>query len=70
MPDKTLESINEKLFTIIKLLALNAIKDKPAGKQTLFLHDLGLTSQEIGSILEKSPATVRVQLHQAKGVKK
>lgn len=72
MSDKTLESIDQKLSTIIKLLALNSIKDKSAIKQAVFLNECGLSSQEIGSILNKSAATIRVQIHQSKtkGVKK
>lgn len=66
MNDELLKAIDSKLGSILKLLATDAIKDKPKGEQTEFLHTMGLTSVEIGELLHKSPTTVRVQLHQQK----
>jgi hypothetical protein len=66
MNEELLKSIDSKLTSIIKLLAIDAIKDKPKGEQAEFLHKIGLTSAQIGEMLNKSPTTIRVQLHQKK----
>ena len=57
-----LKSIDQKLSVMIKLLAMNAVKEKNEKEQMVFLKQMGLNSTEIGAILGKSPTNVRVQL--------
>jgi len=62
MSEDILKSIDQKLSVMIKLLAINSVKEKNEKDQMVFLKQIGLNSTEIGAILGKSPSNVRVQL--------
>ena len=66
MNEDTLQSIDRKLSVIIKLLAVNSVKEKKEKDQMMFLKLMGLNSTEIGAILGKSATNVRVQLSMKK----
>jgi len=70
MSDKILKSIENKLDSILKILALQHIENKPKEKQANILLDLGMNSTEVAKILGKSDSTIRVQKKQAKDKKK
>ena len=70
MSDEILKSIEHKLDSILKILALQYIENKPKEKQSNILLDLGMTSTEVGKILGKSDSTIRNQKKQAKDKKK
>ena len=69
MSDKILISINQKLDSILKILALQYIENKPKTEQANILLNLGMTSLEVGKILGKSDVTVRRQKQQARNKK-
>jgi len=66
MSEDKLKSIDEKLSTVIKLLAINAVKGKPELQQIKFLQNFGMTSSEIALIIGKSPERIRGILHDRK----
>ena len=70
MGDEILKSIEQKLDSILKLLALQHIEKKPKEEQANILLGLGMTSSEVGKILGKSDSTIRNQKKQAKDKKK
>lgn len=70
MSNEILKSIEQKLDTMLKLSALQYIKDKPKEDQANILLNLGLSSPEVGKLLGKSASTIRVQKKQKKDKKK
>jgi len=70
MNDEYLQSIDQKLTTVIKLLAVNAVKEKDDDAQMAFLKTMGLKSAEIGAILNKPSSTIRRRLTQKKKQKR
>ena len=70
MSDKILKSIEDKLDSILKILALQYIENKPKEKQANILLDLGMGSTKVAKILGKSDSTIRNQRKQAKDKKK
>ncbi len=62
MNEEVLKSIDDKLTTIVKLLAVNAVKGKSEMEQMEFLDSMGMNSSEIGLVVGKSATNVRVQL--------
>ncbi|MCH8915862.1 MAG: hypothetical protein IIA82_08490 [Thaumarchaeota archaeon] len=69
MSDDILKSINQKLDSILKILALQYIENKPKTEQANILLNLGMTSIEVGKILGKSDVTIRRQKQQARNKK-
>ena len=69
MSDEILKSINQKLDSILKILALQYIENKPKTEQANILLNLGMTSSEVGKILGKSDVTIRRQKQQARNKK-
>lgn len=67
---EVLRSIDKKMDSVIKLLALNSVKDKDEPEQIKILTSLGLTSEEIGTSLGLSAGTVRWHLHNMKNKRK
>lgn len=70
MSEEILKSINQKLNSILKILALQYIENKPKAEQANTLLDLGMTSTEVGKILGKADSTIRSQKQDAKSKKK
>ena len=66
MSEKILESIDKKMSTLLKLLALNAVTDKSLNEQITLLHNAGMTPAEIAKILNKTSNHIRVALHTIK----
>lgn len=65
--EKELREILERLNTIIKLLALNAVRDIELQKEKILrLSSFGLRPSDIAEILGTTPNTVRVTLSEAK----
>ena len=64
---KTLESIDNRLRIISKLLALDVIKGRQFQEQVKILHELGMQPLEIADCLGKTSNNVRVAIH---GIKK
>jgi len=54
--------IIERLNLLVKLSALNLLKDKEFKEQVRVLSDIGLQPKEIAEILGKTPNNVRVTL--------
>ena len=57
------ESIIKKLDIIIRLLAVNAVKDKKFIEQVKLLSDFGFEPKDIAKMTGKTANNVRVQLH-------
>lgn len=70
MSEEILKSIAKKLDSILKILALQHIENKPKADQANILLDLGMTSTEVGKILGKADSTVRRQKQDARSKKK
>lgn len=62
MKDEIGYKILERLNTLIKLSALDTLKDKESQEQIKILSNIGLHPKEIAEILGKSPNNVRVML--------
>ena len=58
MSDKQFKVLSEKLDTLIKLTAINALKGKNLTYQVEILSEIGLQPKEIATILGTDPATV------------
>ena len=58
MSDKQFKILSEKLDTLIKLTAINALKGKNLTYQVEILSEIGLQPKEIATILGTDPATV------------
>ncbi len=56
--------ILEKLDLLVKLTALNIIKDKDFKEQVKLLSSIGLQPKEIADLLGKTPNNIRVTLSQ------
>ena len=69
--DKQLTHISDTLNQIMRLLALNLIKDIELQKdQIVFLSRSGLQPKQIAEILSTTPNNVSVALHSSKKGKK
>ena len=66
MSEKQFEALIQKLNALIKLTALNVLKNKPKKEQIKILADVGFDRQEIASIVKTTPLTVSVTLSQMK----
>lgn len=59
MSDKQFKILTEKLDTLIKLPAIDALKGKNLTDQVEILSEIGLEPKEIARILGTDPNTVR-----------
>jgi len=64
------EEILRKLDLLVKLSALNLVKDRKVREQIKFLYGLGLQPKEIAWILGKTSTHVRVELHKLRKAEK
>lgn len=64
--DAVLKSIDSRLHTITKLIALEVVKGRPFQEQVKLLHGIGMQPFEIADCLGKTPNNVRVALHMIK----
>lgn len=62
--------LSGKMDTIMKLLALNAVKGKELKEQVWLLSSSGFQTQDIADILGKTPNYIRVILHGLRKEKK
>jgi DNA-binding NarL/FixJ family response regulator len=62
MNERAINTITDKLDTIIKLMILIATNDKSQSEQIWLLSAAGLQPKEIANILGTTPNTVRVML--------
>ena len=60
MSEKQFEILSEKIDTLIKLTAINALKDRSLTDQVEILSEIGLQPKEIATILGTDPNTVSV----------
>lgn len=70
MADDILKSVDRRLDTITRLIAINTIKDKSLDEQIEILNSAHLEVNEIASILGKSSNNISVRLHLKKKSKK
>lgn len=56
----------EKIDVLVRLSALNIIKDKKYAEQVELLSSVGLQPKEIADLLGKTPNSVRVTLSQVR----
>jgi hypothetical protein len=68
--ENLLEEINKKLDIVIKLLAVNAIKNEKFIRQVEILSDFGFQPSFIAQMTAKTANNVRVQLHSLRKKKK
>ncbi|RLI40315.1 hypothetical protein DRO69_13060 [Candidatus Bathyarchaeota archaeon] len=59
MSEKTLEKILKKMDVLIKLVAINMLKNKNLTEQVEILSEIGLQPKQIASILGTDSSTVR-----------
>jgi len=59
MSDKQFKILTEKLDTLIRLTAIDALKGKNLTDQVEILSEIGLQPKEIATILGTDPNTVR-----------
>lgn len=57
------EKLMEKLDLLIKLTAVNMLRDKEPKEKVKVLYGLGLRPIEIARIIDKSPNYVNVNIH-------
>lgn len=63
MSEETLQQIDAKMSTLIRLIALDIVKGRSFMEQIELLSNAGLTPAEIAIVLGKTPNNIRVQLH-------
>ena len=63
MNEDTLESIDQKLEMVIKLLALQVAKGRTFMEQIELLENVGLSPVQIATCVGKTSNNIRVQLH-------
>lgn len=66
MTEDVMKSIDSRLHTITKLLALNVVKGRPFQEQVKLLYDIGMTPMEIAECLGKTANNIRVAVHTIK----
>lgn len=70
MDEKQFRILSGKMDTIIKLLALSAIKGKEVKEQVWLLSSSGFQPKDIADILRKTPNHIRVILHRLRKERK
>lgn len=68
--DSVEEQIVKKLDILVKLTALNSVKDRSFQEQVKILSEIGLQPKEIANILNKTGNLVRVTLHRIESKRK
>ncbi len=63
MSDEILKSIDNKLTTLIKMLALDVVRGRTFTEQVELLHNAGMSAVEIAACLGKTSNNIRVTLH-------
>ena len=63
MKDEQFEKIIERIDTLIRLTALNILRDKKPKEQVKILFGMGLKPIEIARVIDKSQNYVNVTLH-------
>jgi DNA-directed RNA polymerase specialized sigma24 family protein len=63
MDEQQFKQLSNKIDTIIKLLALNAVEDKQLKDQVSILSSFGFQPKQIADMLGKTPGNIRVILH-------
>lgn len=63
MNDKQFEKLTERIDILIKLTALNTLRDKTPKEKVRTLFGLGLKPLEIARVIDKSRNYVDVTLH-------
>lgn len=63
-------TIVSKLDSILKLLAINAVKDRTLRDQVALLSSLGFQPKQIAEMLNKSPNHISVVLYEVRKGKK
>ena len=66
MNENTLESIDNRLKLISRLLALDIVKGMQLQEQVKILKDIGMQPTEIADCLDKTVNNVRASLHNIK----
>jgi len=64
MDQQQFRLLSEKMDTIIKLLALNAVEGKQLKDQVWLLSSFGFQPKQIADMLNKTPNHIRVLLHE------
>lgn len=64
--DKHFEELSEKLDILIKLTAMNALRERTLTDQVEILSTIGLEPKEIATILGSDPATISTLKSRAK----
>jgi DNA-directed RNA polymerase specialized sigma24 family protein len=63
MDEQQFKQLSNKIDTIIKFLALNAVEGKQLKDQISILSSFGLQPKQIAEMLGKTPNNIRVVLH-------
>jgi DNA-directed RNA polymerase specialized sigma24 family protein len=63
MDEQQFTQLSNKMDTIIKLLALNAVEGKQLKDQVAILSSFGFQPKQIAEMLGKNPSSIRVMLH-------
>lgn len=63
MDETQFKQLSDKMDTIIKLLALNAVEGKELKNQVSILSSFGFQPKQIADMLGKTPNQIRVTLH-------
>lgn len=63
MDEQQFRELSNKMDTIIKLLALNAVRGKQLKDQVSLLSSFGFQPRQIAEMLGKTPNHIRVILH-------
>lgn len=66
MSEEILKSIDNRLHTITKLLALEVVKGRQFQDQVKLLNEIGMQPTEIADCLGKTPNNIRVVSHNIK----
>ena len=64
MDELQFKLLSDKMDTIIKLLAMNAVEGKGLKDQVLMLSSFGFQPKQIAETLGKTPNHIRVLLHE------
>lgn len=64
MDEQQFKQLSNKMDTIIRLLALNAVEGKQLKDQTSILCSFGFQPKQIAEMLGKTPNHIRVLLHE------
>jgi len=69
MDDQGFKDLSRKLDLLVKLTAVNLVKDKKSEEQIKLLSDQGFRPKEIAWLLGKTTNFVNVTLHKLKKIR-